>query len=144
MTTPQLIPFMTYRVCKSISNTNLRWITRTIWLVMYTILYVYEYQPYSDHDDPSPISSPIRNSLGSDRTKILRNTLGRPIHITGRKRIIGAHRACEQTSVFQLLGRIWAKHMFHAREEQSAIAIECFPIQIIVKHEIWIKYIRIY
>ena len=30
----------------------------------------------------SPISSPIRNSLGSDRTKILRNTLGRPIHIS--------------------------------------------------------------
>ena len=127
MTTPQLIPFMTYRVCKSISNTNLRWITRTIWLVMYTILYVYEYQPYSDHDDPSPISSPIRNSLGSDRTKILRNTLGRPIHITGRKRIIGAHRACEQTSVFQLLGEIRErKHqhtMIHAHHHSVSTQV---------------------
>ena len=42
-----------------------------------TICYLFEYQSYDDHvvDDPSPISSPIRNNLVSDRLKILRNAL---------------------------------------------------------------------
>ena len=47
-----------------------------------------------------PLDKSTRVSVGFKTSKT------KPNKITGRKRIIGAHRACEQTSVFQLLGEI--------------------------------------
>ena len=57
------------------------------------------------------------------------NTQGRAqdMYITGRKRIIGARRACEQTSVFQLLGEIRErKHqhtMIHAHHHSVSTQV---------------------
>ena len=52
--------------------------------------------------------------------------------ITGRKRIIGARRACEQTSVFQLLGEIRErKHqhtMIHAHHHDQSVSTQVIVV----------------
>ena len=52
--------------------------------------------------------------------------------ITSRKRIIGARRACEQTSVFQLLGEIRErKHqhtMIHAHHHDQSVSTQVIVV----------------
>ena len=54
-------------------------------------------------------------------------SMSRSLRMTGRKRIIGARRACEQTSVFQLLGEIRErKHqhtMIHAHHHSVSTQV---------------------
>ena len=54
------------------------------------------------------------------------------LYITGRKRIIGARRACEQTSVFQLLGEIRErKHqhtMIHAHHHDQSVSTQVIVV----------------
>jgi hypothetical protein len=63
------------------------------------------------------------------------NTSRTSRNITGRKRIIGARRACEQTSVFQLLGEIRErKHqhtMIHAHHHDQAFLLKSLLFSIL-------------
>ena len=70
-------------------------------------------------------------SLLASRRKLTEEQSSRE-KMTGRKRIIGARRACEQTSVFQLLGEIRErKHqhtMIHAHHHDQSVSTQVIVV----------------